>query len=383
MRTVYLDNNATTPVAPAVFEAMRPFYTEHFGNPSSGHHLGDKPAEAVRSARTRLAAFLGCQETELIFTSCGTEADNLAIRGIVDAERNRRHIITTLVEHSAVLNPIKRLESQGYRVTYLTVDRAGHINMDMLRDALSSETALVSVMFANNETGVMHPIHQIVEMAARHDVPVHVDAVQGVGKVAFKMNELGVDLVSVSAHKFHGPKGVGALVVKKGTRWTPMLLGGSQERGRRPGTENVAGIAAMAAACDYAESHLERYATDVRRLRDQLERELVKSIPDVFVNGAASERIPNTSNMGFPGLDAHALLVRLDEVGICASAGSACHSGAFEPSHVLSAMGLSDEEAASCIRFSLSAMTSDEDIAYCTEEIPRIVHHLRRNFISA
>jgi cysteine desulfurase len=383
MRTVYLDNNATTPVAPAVFEAMRPFYTEHFGNPSSGHHLGDKPAEAVRSARTRLAAFLGCQETELIFTSCGTEADNLAIRGIVDAERNRRHIITTLVEHSAVLNPIKRLESQGYRVTYLTVDRAGHINMDMLRDALSSETALVSVMFANNETGVMHPIHQIVEMAARHDVPVHVDAVQGVGKVAFKMNELGVDLVSVSAHKFHGPKGVGALVVKKGTRWTPMLLGGSQERGRRPGTENVAGIAAMAAACDYAESHLERYATDVRRLRDQLERELVKSIPDVFVNGAASERIPNTSNMGFPGLDAHALLVRLDEVGICASAGSACHSGAFEPSHVLSAMGLSDEEAASCIRFSLSAMTSDEDIAYCTVEIPRIVHHLRRNFISA
>lgn len=383
MRTVYLDNNATTAVAPAVFEAMRPFYTEHFGNPSSGHHLGDKPAEAVRNARARLAGFLGCLETEIIFTSCGTEADNLAIRGIVDADRNRRHIITTLVEHSAVLNPIKRMESQGFRVTYLTVDRAGRVDIDALRRAVSDETALISVMFANNETGVMHPIHEIAGIAHEHGVPLHVDAVQGVGKVPFKMSDVGADLVSVSAHKFHGPKGVGALVVKKGTRWTPMLLGGSQERGRRPGTENVAGIAAMAAACDYAESHLERYVTDVRRLRDQLEHELARSIPDVFVNGAGSERIPNTSNMGFPGLDAHALLVRLDEVGICASAGSACHSGAFEPSHVLSAMGLTPEEAASCIRFSLSAMTTDEDIAYCTEEIPRIVHHLRRNFISA
>jgi cysteine desulfurase len=383
MRTVYLDNNATTPVAPAVFESMRPFYTEHFGNPSSGHHLGDKPAEAVRNARSRLAAFLGCLETEIIFTSCGTEADNLAIRGVVDADRNRRHVVTSLVEHSAVLNPIKRLESQGYRVTYLPVERAGHLDMDMLRNAVTNQTALISVMFANNETGVMHPIHDIAKIARTHDVPLHVDAVQGVGKVPFQMNDVGADLVSISAHKFHGPKGVGALVVKKGTRWTPMLLGGTQERGRRPGTENVAGIAAMAAASEYAESHLERYATDVRRLRDQLEREIMQALPDTFVNGGASERIPNTSNMGFPGLDAHALLVRLDEVGICASAGSACHSGAFEPSHVLSAMGLTPEEAASCIRFSLSAMTTDEDIAYCTEEIPRIVHHLRRNFISA
>jgi cysteine desulfurase len=383
MRTVYLDNNATTAVAPAVFESMRPFYTEHFGNPSSGHHLGDRPAEAVRAARARLAAFLGCQDTEIVFTSCGTESDNLAIRGIADASRDKRHIITTRVEHSAVLNPIKRLESQGYRVTYLGVDRAGRIDTGALHDAIADDTALISVMFANNETGVMHPIQHIAEAARERKIPLHVDAVQGVGKVHFNINELGVDLVSVSAHKFHGPKGVGALVVRKGTRWTPMLLGGSQERGRRAGTENVAGIVAMGAACDFAEAHIASYQNDVRRLRDQLEQELVRAIPDVYVNGAGSERLPNTSNLGFPGLDAHALLVRLDEVGICASAGSACHSGAHEPSHVLAAMGLTPDEAGSCIRFSLSAMTTDDDIAYCAVEIPRIVHHLRRNFISA
>jgi cysteine desulfurase len=383
MRTVYLDNNATTPVAPAVFESMRPFYTEHFGNPSSAHHLGDRPAEAVRDARARIAAFLGCSDTEVIFTSCGTESDNMAIRGVVDANPEKRHIITTLVEHSAVLNPIKRLESSGYRVTYLGVDRSGRLDNGALRDAISDDTALISVMFANNETGVMHPIARIAEIAKSRGVTLHVDAVQGVGKVPVGINTLGADLVSLSAHKFHGPKGVGALVVKKGTRWTPLLLGGSQERGRRPGTENVAGIVAMAAACDYAQEHLKRYQADVRRLRDRLEYEIVEAIPDAFINGAACERIANTSNMGFPGLDANALLVRLDEVGICASAGSACHSGAFAPSNVLAAMGLTPEEAASCIRFSLSAMTTDEDIAYCAVEIPRIVHHLRRNFISA
>jgi cysteine desulfurase len=383
MRTVYLDNNATTPVAPAVFESMRPFYTEHFGNPSSGHHLGDRPASAVRSARARLAAFLGCADSEIIFTSCGTESDNLAICGVVEASREKRHVITSVVEHSAVLNPIKRLESAGYRVTYLNVDRTGRLDMGTLRDALSDDTALVSVMLANNETGVMHPIQRIAEIAHSRGVPVHVDAVQGVGKVPFRIDAMGADLVSLSAHKFHGPKGVGALVVRKGTRWTPMFLGGNQERGRRPGTENVAGIVAMAAACEYAQEHLSRYQTDVRRLRDRFESELQKSIPDLFVNGQACERIPNTSNVGFPGLDAHALLVRLDEVGICASAGSACHSGAAVPSHVLAAMGLSADEAACCIRFSLSAMTTDEDIAYCTDQIPRIVHELRRNFISA
>jgi len=383
VRTVYLDNNSTTPVAPAVFESMRPFYTEHFGNPSSGHHLGDRPAEAVRGARSRLATFLGCAATEIVFTGSGSEADNLAIRGIVDADRTRSHIITSSVEHSAVLNPIKRLESQGRRVTYLPVDRAGRLNMSALRDSITDDTGLISIMFANNETGVMHPIERIAEIAHARNVPLHVDTVQGAGKVPVKMDELGMDLMSISAHKFHGPKGVGALIVKKGTRWTPMLLGGSQERGRRPGTENVAGIVAMAAACDYAASHMQRYQTEVRRLRDKLEYELAQAIPDIFINGGTCERVPNTSNIGFPGIDANALLVRLDEVGICASAGSACHSGASEPSHVLSAMGLTPEEASCCVRFSLSSMTTEEDIAYCTDQIPRIVHDLRRKYISA
>jgi len=383
MRTVYLDNNATTAVAPDVFEAMRPFYTEHFGNPSSGHHLGDRPASAVRDARARLAAFLGCSDAEIIFTSCGTESDNLAIRGIVDSARDRRHIVTTAVEHSAVMNPIKRLESSGYTVSYIGVNRNGQLDMAAMRDAVTDKTALVSVMFANNETGVMHPIREIAEVARGHGAVLHVDAVQGLGKVPLHMDSLGADLVAISAHKFHGPKGVGALVVRKGTRWAPVFLGGSQERGRRPGTENVAGIVAMAAACDYAQAHLALYQTHVRELRDRFETVLKAAIPDVFVNGEACERLPNTSNMGFTGIDAHALLVLLDEVGICASAGSACHSGAAAPSHVLAAMGLSSEEAASCIRFSLSAMTTDEEIAYCTDQIPRIVHRMRRNFISA
>lgn len=383
MQTVYLDNNATTALAPDVFGAMRPFYTEHFGNPSSGHRLGDRPASAVRDSRARMAEFLGCSDAEIIFTSGGTESDNLAIRGIVESARDKHHIITTAVEHSAVLNPIKRFQSAGYRVTVLDVDAAGRINLDTLRDALADDTALVSIMFANNETGVINPIKQIAEIVHSRGVPLHVDAVQAVGKVPLRLDHIGVDMFAISAHKFHGPKGVGALVVRKGTRWAPVFLGGSQERGRRPGTENVAGIVAMAAACDYAASHLAHYQTEVRRLRDRFEDELLAAIPDTFVNCRECERLPNTSNIGFEGIDAHALLVLLDEVGICASAGSACHSGASEPSHVLAAMGLPPALADCCIRFSLSAMTTEKEIEYCTEHIPRIVERMRRNFISA
>lgn len=382
MRIVYLDNNATTPVAPPVFEAMRPFYTEHFGNPSSPHRLGDKPASAVRDARARVASFLGCTDAEVVFTSCGTEANNLAIRGVVDAAKGR-HVVTTAVEHSAVMNPAKRLASLGYEVTVLSVDRSGRLNMDELRASLRDDTALVSVMFANNETGVMFPIDRIAEIVHARGVSLHVDAVQGVGKVRVDLKTLGADLVSISAHKFHGPKGVGALIVRKGTKWTPVFLGGGQERNRRPGTENVAGIVGMAAACDFAESHLADYQTEVRRLRDLLETELLERIPDSFVNGSASERLPHTSNIGFQGVDGHALLVLLDEVGICVSAGSACKSGAGLPSQVLAAMGLAPEEAGSSLRFSLSALTSEDDVAYCIEHVPAIVARMRRNFISA
>ena len=382
MRTVYLDNNATTPVAPSVFEAMRPYFTEFYGNPSSPHHMGDKPASAVRDARARVAAFLGCTDAEVVFTSCGTESNNIALRGVLDAAKGH-HVVTTAVEHSAVMNPVKRLGSIGYEVTVLSVDRGGRVNLDELRDSLRDDTAIVSTMFANNETGVIFPIDRIAEIVHERGVLLHVDCVQGVGKVPIDLKTLGADLVSFSAHKFHGPKGVGALVVKKGTRWAPVFLGGGQERNRRPGTENVAGIVAMAAACDYAESHLAHYQTEVRRLRDRLESELLERIPDSFVNGIASERLPNTSSLGFLGVDGNALLVLLDEVGICVSAGSACKSGAGLPSHVLAAMGLSPEEAGSSLRFSLSALTTEDEIAYCIEQIPAIVARMRRNFISA
>lgn len=383
MRTVYLDNNATTPVLPAVFEAMRPFLTEYYGNPSSPHRMGDKPASAIRDARSRVAALLGCTDTEIVFTSCGTESNNIAIRGVAEMNRDRRHVITTAVEHSAVLNPIKRYASLGYDVTILPVDRAGRLNLDALRDSLRGDTVLVSVMFANNETGVIFPIDRIAEIAHERGVPVHVDAVQGVGKVPVDVKALGADFVALSGHKLHGPKGVGALFIRKGTRWAPVFLGGSQERGRRPGTENVAGIVALGSACEHAEANLVRYHTEVRAARDHLEKELLARIPDSFVNGIASERLPNTSNIGFTGIDGNAMLVLLDEVGICVSAGSACKSGAGLPSHVLAAMGLAPEEAASCLRFSLSSLTTAEDIEACINHVPAIVERMRRNFISA
>ena len=378
MNTVYLDNNATTSVAPEVFEAMRPFYLEHFGNPSSPHRLGDRPASAIRDARARVAAFLGCTEAEVVFTSCGTESDNLAIRGITEAVKDRRHVVTTAVEHSAVLNPIKRLGATGYDVTFLGVDRAGRLNLDELRAALRDDTALVSAMFANNETGVIFPIDRIAEIVHSRGIPLHVDAVQAVGKVPIDLRVLGADMIAISAHKFHGPKGVGALVLRKGTKWAPVFLGGNQERSRRPGTENVAGIVAMGTACEHAHARVAHYQTEVRRLRDLLEREILSRVTDSFVNSIDCERLPNTSSMGFRGIDGNAMLVLLDETGICVSAGSACKSGAGLPSHVLAAMGLAPEEAASCLRFSLSDLTTDVEIAYAIEKIPPIVERMRR-----
>ena len=382
MRTIYLDFNATTPVVPEVFDAMRPYFLELYGNPSSAHHMGDKPASAVRDARARVAAFVGCADAEVVFTSCGTESNNIALRGVLDSSKGK-HVVTTAVEHSAVLNPVKRLGSQGYETTFLSVDRGGRMNLDELRAALRDDTALVSVMFANNETGVMFPIDRIAEIVHARGIPLHVDCVQGVGKVPINIETLGADLVSFSAHKFHGPKGVGALVVRKGTKWLPVFLGGGQERNRRPGTENVAGIVGMAAACQYAEAHFADYQTRVRALRDRFESELLERVPDSFVNGIASERLPNTSSLGFHGIDGHALLVLLDEIGICVSAGSACKSGSNLPSHVLAAMGLAPEEAACCLRFSLSSLSTEDEIATCIEQIPAVVARMRRNFISA
>jgi cysteine desulfurase len=377
LRTVYLDNNATTAVAPEVFEAMRPFYTEYYGNPSSVHHLGTQPAAAVREARKKIAAFLRCDEGELIFTSCGTEADNLAIRGVLEGEKKRMHIITSSVEHSAVLNVFKRMETLGHEVTYLGVDKQGQIDVDELRNAVRDDTSFMSLMFANNETGVLFPIDEIAAITKQHNIPFHVDAVQAIGKVPFDLATLPIDMMAMSAHKFHGPKGVGALFVRKKTRCSPVLLGGGQEHGRRPGTENVAGIVAMSVACDLASRHLPAYQTTVRQLRDKFEATLLDNTPDIYINGSESPRLPNTSSVCFRGVEGHAMIVLLDELGICASAGSACKSGAGAPSAVLAAMGLSQEDAAGTVRFSLSNLTTEDDIAYATEKIPQVVEKMR------
>ncbi len=383
MHIIYLDNNATTPVVPGVFEAMRPFLTEHYGNPSSPHRLGDRPAAAVRDARTQVASLLGCTDGEVVFTSGGTESINIAIHGAAEMNRDRRHIVVTAVEHPAVLNPVKRFASLGYEVTILPVDRVGRLDLDVLRGAVREDTLLVAAMFANNETGVIFPVDHIAAIAHAKGVPVLVDAVQGVGKLPVEVDALGADFLALSAHKFHGPKGVGALFIRRGTRWAPVLLGGSQEKGRRPGTENVAGIVALGAACEHARNGLARYHTEVRALRDRFEREMLALIPDSFVNGIACERLPNTSNIGFNGIDGNAMLVLLDEVGICVSAGSACKSGAGLPSPVLAAMGLSPEEAGSCLRFSLSSHTTTADIDACIEHVPAIVDRMRHKFMSA
>jgi len=364
-------------VLPEVFEAMRPFYTEYYGNPSSPHQQGLAPAALIRKARKSMAGLLGCDDGELIFTSCGTESDNMAILGAAEMAGASAHFITTTVEHPAVLNVFKRLQSLGHDVTYLRVNMEGQIDLDELKDALRDDTALVSIMYANNETGVILPMREIVDIVKERGVLFHSDVVQAIGKVSIDVSSIPMDMIAMSAHKFHGPKGVGALFVRRGTRSTPGLLGGGQEHGRRAGTENVAGIAAMAKAFELAHEHLEEYGTRVRALRDKFESALLKTVPDSFVPGASSERLPNTSNICFRGVDNNALLLLLDEVGICASAGSACKSGAGVPSGVLVAMGLPPEDASSAMRFSLSTLTSDADIDYALGQIPAVVKRMR------
>lgn len=378
MKSVYLDNNATTAVDPEVLEAMLPFYTEHFGNPSSAHRHGSHPAAKLRACRNDIAAFLGCSPGELTFTSCGTESNNLAIRGILDADENKRHIITCSVEHSAVLNPVKRMRDMGYDVTILPVDSEGQIDLQELEGSIRDDTALVTIMYANNETGVLLPVDRIAEIVAARGVPYHSDTVQAIGKLPLDLGALPVDSISVSGHKLHAPKGVGLLYIRKGTRCRPVLLGGTQEKGRRPGTENVAGIAGLAKACELAAARIENYPKDIRALRDRFEQTILSEIPGTAVNGAGAERLPNTTNIRFDGVTGGAMLMHMDEVGIYASAGSACKSGAGEPSHVLSAMGLTPEQARSSVRFSLGGETKSEDIDYALDHITRIVNRLRK-----
>ena len=373
---VYLDNNATTRVLPEVVEAMMPFLTERYGNPSSIHRFGSEVGQKVAAAREQVAALIGAADPiEVIFTSCGTEGDNAAVRGMLETRRGKRHIITTQVEHPAILGLCQYLEKKGYRVTWLGVDSDGALDLDELRAALDDDTALVSIMWANNETGVIFPIEKIAEIVRSKNIPLHVDAVQVAGKLPLKVKELPIDLLTISAHKFHAPKGIGALYVRRGLTFSPFMIGGHQERNRRAGTENVASIIGMGKAAEIA---LDRIGDEVRvkELRDQLEVLLLESCPGSRVNGAGQLRLPNTANISFRYLEGESILVLLDQQGICASTGSACTAGSSEPSHVLRAMKVPADWLQGAVRFSLSRFNTREEILYVNDKMPAIVQRL-------
>lgn len=376
MTVIYLDNNATTRLDEAVLEAMMPYLTQYYGNPSSMHTFGGQVGRAVSEARAKIASLLGAETTEIILTSCGTEADNAAIRAALAAQPNKRHIVTTQVEHPAVLNLCKQLEGQGYTVTYLSVNSKGQLDLDEVDAAITGGTALVSVMYANNETGVIFPIEQIGQIAKEKGATFHVDAVQAVGKIPLNMKNSTIDLLALSGHKLHGPKGIGALYVRKGVRFRPLLIGGHQERGRRAGTENVPGIIALGKAAELAEAHLQNIAQE-RKLRDRLEAGLLAAIPECQVNGHTKERLPNTTNIGFKYIEGEAILLSLNQYGICASSGSACTSGSLEPSHVLRAMGLPYSVLHGSIRFSLSRYTTEAEVDQVIAVMPGIIERLR------
>ena len=377
MSIIYLDNNATTKVDPEVLEAMLPYLRDYYGNPSSMHTFGGQLGKAVKIARQQLAALIGAEESEIVYTSCGTEGDNAAIRAALLAQPEKRHIITTQVEHPAVLNVCKQLETQGYTVTYLSVNRQGQLDLNELEASLTGNTALVTIMYANNETGTVFPIEQIGLRVKEYGAIFHVDAVQAVGKIPLNMKTSTIDMLTLSGHKIHAPKGIGALYIRRGVRFRPLLIGGHQERSRRAGTENVPGIIALGKAAELELSHLEEATTRERKLRDRLEQTLLAKIPDCEVNGDPTQRLPNTTNIGFKYIEGEAILLSLNKYGICASSGSACTSGSLEPSHVLRAMGLPYTTLHGSIRFSLSRYTTEAEIDQVIEVMPSIIERLR------
>lgn len=377
-KQVYVDNNATTRIAPEVLEAMQPFLTEKYGNPSSMHAFGGRIFKDIERAREQTADLLGADNPkEIIFTSCGTESDNTAIMSVLRSYPEKKHIITTKVEHAAVLNLCKYLEGRGYRVTYLGADNEGMIDLGELKESISGDTALISVMYANNETGVIFPVKEIAEIAAEKGVVFHTDAVQAVGKVPLKLSGLPVNFLSLSGHKLHAPKGIGALYVRGGTKFSPFLIGGHQEQGRRAGTENTASIVGLGRACQLAKESIEEENRRVKSLRDRLENAVLARIPNVRVNGNRERRLPNTTNIGFEFIEGEAILLMLDEKGIFASSGSACTSGSLTPSHVLRAMGIPFSFVQGSIRFSLSRYNTKDDIDYIIETLPPIIKRLR------
>lgn len=387
MNRVYLDYNATTPVEPEVLDAMLPYLSGEFGNAASIHTPGQRARAAVESAREQVAVLIGARAQEIVFTSGGTESDNHAIFGVVgqafppvfpsNNPDSLPHIITTAIEHEAVLNACQALEKSGARVTFLATNREGQIDLDELQQAVCPETVLITVMHANNELGTIQPLEEIGRIANERDLYFHTDAVQSAGKVPMDVNNLGVDLLSLSAHKFYGPKGIGALYIRSGTRLRQLLYGGHHQRGFRPGTENVAGIVGLGKAAEITRESLAADARRVSTLRNKLEQGLLARVPHARVNGGAASRTPNTTNLGFPGIEGEALLIALDLKGLACSTGAACSSGAVEPSHVLTAIGLPPEEARASLRFSLGRHTTEQEIDFALQVVPAAVEQLR------
>ncbi len=380
MKKIYMDNNATTAVKPEVLEAMLPFFREQFGNPSSVHWAGRMVSGAIENARAQVASLLNCSAAEVVFLSCGSEGDNYAIKGTCDVLKDKgNHIITTAVEHPAVLETCQYLETQGFEVTYLGVDGNGSLDLAELEAAITDKTILISVMWANNETGNIFPIEEIGEIAKKHKVRFHTDAVQAAGKLPIDVRKANVDMAVISGHKIGAPKGIGAMYLKRGTRIGKFMHGGHQERNRRAGTHNVAGIVGLGVACELASQNMERDYAYVRKLRDKLEKGILETIPEVKLNGHpnADLRLPNTLNISFNYIEGESLLLFFDMKGIAASSGSACTSGSLEPSHVMGAMGVDVVLAHSSTRFSLGADNSEEEIDYVLAELPPIVQRLR------
>lgn len=377
MKTIYLDNNATTQVAQEVLEAMLPYFRELYGNPSSMHTFGGQVGQKIRVAREQVAQLLGALPDEIVFTSCGTESDNAAIRSALVTRPDKKHVVISRVEHPAVRALCSHLGTQGYKITELPVDKNGLLDLENLEKSLTPDTAIVSLMWGNNETGVIFPVEEAAKLAHEKGILFHTDAVQATGKIPINMKNNVIDMLSISGHKLHAPKGVGVLFIRRGTKFSPFLIGGHQEKERRGGTENTPSIIGLGKACELAAENMQKENTDVRRLRDKLESELLKKIPQSRVNGDPVNRLPNTTNISFEYVEGEAILLLMNELGLCASSGSACTSGSLQPSHVLRAMGVPFTMAHGSIRFSLSVHNTEEEIDFVIEKMPAIIERLR------
>jgi cysteine desulfurase len=378
MKVIYVDNNATTMVAPEVLDAMMPYFSTNYGNPSSMHSFGGNVAGVIETARENVATLIGAAPEEIVFTSCGTESDGTAIRAAIESNPDKKHLVTSRVEHPAIKNLYEALSKKGYRATFVPVDNSGRLDIDYLYDSLSDDTAIVSLMWGNNETGVIFPIEEISKEVKNRGIIFHTDAVQAVGKIPIKVGETGMDMLSLSGHKFHSPKGIGALYIRKGTKFSPFMIGGHQEKGRRGGTENTASIIGLGKAAELAAAHLAENGYDrISQLRDRLEQTLLEKVSNALINGDPANRLPNTTSVAFEYVEGEAILLMMNEHGICASSGSACTSGSLEPSHVLRAMGVPFTAAHGSIRFSLSRYNTKDEIDVILEKLPPVIERLR------